>query len=60
MYITMICLLFVAVVTPVEVGFTTELEWWSPLFTINRVVDLVFLFDLLLQVLTVGVSAHLL
>jgi hypothetical protein len=46
---TMICLCFTAIVTPVEVCFTNEVEYWSALFVINRMVDCTFVGDLILQ-----------
>ena len=47
-----LALVFTGIVTPVEVGFMAipDERWVDPLFIINRFVDLVFLFDLGLQV----------
>ena len=50
--VTFCALIFTAIVTPVEVAFTNSgslkaHEW--PIFCVNRLVDLVFLSDLLLQ-----------
>jgi len=44
-----ILLLFTAVVTPFEVSFLDIKQFWNPLYLINRVVDLSFMFDVLLQ-----------
>jgi len=41
-------LLFVAIVTPVEVTFSDEGKYISVLWVINRVVDLLFIFDIVL------------
>lgn len=50
---TSVALLFTAVVTPFEVGFSEPTNdssrWTEPLFIINRLVDLIFLVDMLLQ-----------
>ena len=40
--VTMICLLFTALVTPVEVAFLTTKPEINALFIVNRVVDVVF------------------
>jgi len=42
-------LLFTAVVTPVEVAFLDEGEYITPLFFINRVVDLAFILDMIIS-----------
>jgi hypothetical protein len=45
-----IALIFVALVTPVEVGFLEPAESYTdPLFLVNQVVNLIFLLDLVLQ-----------
>ena len=48
-----IALLYVALVTPVEVSFIETMpcpaRWTSSLFLINRVVDVIFIIDLMLQ-----------
>jgi hypothetical protein len=46
---TMFALFFTAFITPVEVGFTSEMTWWDALFYVNRLVDIVFISDLFLQ-----------
>ena len=48
----MVLLLFVATVTPYEVGFLEITDMLHPLWIINRVVDLIFLQDLFLQFMT--------
>jgi hypothetical protein len=50
--IMMILLLFVAIVTPYEVGFLEITEVDHPLWIINRVVDVFFLQDLFQQFMT--------
>ena len=48
--VTMLALIFTALVTPVEVGFTSKaLGITDALFIVNRSVDLVFICDLILQ-----------
>ena len=48
--VTMLALIFTALVTPVEVGFTSKaLGITDALFIVNRSVDLVFICDLVLQ-----------
>lgn len=52
--VTGAALFYVALVTPVEVAFLEQPEgmaarWVDPLFLCNRLVDLVFIFDLFLQ-----------
>ena len=46
--VTLILLLFTAIVTPVEVAFM-ETVLWSVLFLINRSVDCLFIFDIFLN-----------
>ena len=44
------CLIFTAIVTPVEVAFLRQPEWpFDGLFYINRVVDFTFVIDMLVQ-----------
>ena len=43
---TMIALLFTAIVTPLEVAFEAPSPTWGLLFVINRVVDVIFGFDI--------------
>jgi len=50
--IMMVLLLFVAIVTPYEVGFLEIEDMLHPLWIINRVVDLLFLQDLFQQFMT--------
>ena len=47
---TSFALVFTAVFTHIEVGFipTPENRWSDPLFLVNRVVDLIFLIDVML------------
>ena len=48
--VTAIALLFVTVITPVEVGFLEPAgSWWDPLFLVNQGVNLVFVADCVLQ-----------
>ena len=49
--ITSAALLFVAIVTPAEIAFTTNkpINPVAGLFWINRVVDLVFIKDMMMQ-----------
>ena len=44
----LLALAFTAVVTPVEVAFLDEGEYITPLWVWNRVVDLIFLLDMLI------------
>ena len=46
-----ISLVFTALCTPVEVGFLSipPNKWKDPLFLVNRLVDIVFLLDMMLQ-----------
>ena len=46
-----ISLVFTALCTPVEVGFLSipPDKWKDPLFLVNRMVDLAFIFDMMLQ-----------
>ena len=51
---TMVALIFTAIITPFEVAFLSSpanwnAAWVSPLFLINRLVDVIFTFDLVLQ-----------
>ena len=46
---TMLALVFTALVTPVEVAFVPGLTWWTPLFWVNRCIDLVFVADMASQ-----------
>ena len=50
-FCTCSALIFTAIFTPIEVGFveTSEDRWSDPLFLINRIVDSVFLCDVILQ-----------
>ena len=43
-----VCLVFTAVVTPFEVGFS-ETRLYHPMFVINRIVDLVFVADIVVN-----------
>jgi len=49
--VTSIALIFTAIVTPFEVGFMRmpEDRWSDPLFWTNRIVDIIFIFDMILQ-----------
>jgi hypothetical protein len=51
--VTTVCLLFTSTVTPVEVAFITPPEdhqkWTNPLFLTNRVVDSMFILDMIFQ-----------
>ena len=49
--VTSVALIFTAIFTPIEVGFipTPENRWSDPLFLINRVVDAIFVVDVILQ-----------
>lgn len=52
--ITTLALLYTAFVTPLEVSFiapqdSCEEAWKTPLFLINRIIDLIFCFDMLIQ-----------
>ena len=44
--VTSIALIFTAIVTPFEVGFMEASAVGTPLFTINRVVDIIFILDM--------------
>ena len=48
---TSVALIFVAIFTPFEVGFVTppDHKWSDPLFLINRIVDVIFIVDFVLQ-----------
>ena len=51
---TMMALIFTAIITPFEVAFLSspvnwDAAWVSPLFLINRLVDIIFTIDLVLQ-----------
>jgi hypothetical protein len=53
--LTALCLVFVALVTPYEVGFLDMSQTaLDPLWLVNRFVDLVFLVDLVLQFFTMA------
>ena len=43
--VTLVSLIFTAIITPFETA-TLDMVWWDALFNINRVVDLVFLTDM--------------
>lgn len=44
------CLIFVAMITPIEVGFLEpSTSWWDPLFLINQLINVIFVLDLVLQ-----------
>jgi potassium voltage-gated channel Eag-related subfamily H protein 7 len=50
--VTMLALLFTAVVTPFEVSFLSAPQKWEEvdgLFLVNRLIDLIFIIDLILQ-----------
>jgi len=47
--ITSFCLLYVAIVTPYEVGFLEASGTVSALFVINRLLDIIFFFDMCVQ-----------
>ena len=51
--VSCLALIFTAVVTPYEVGFVPapvgDGKWGDPLFLMNRVIDLIFVADMLLQ-----------
>lgn len=48
--VLIVCLIFTAVVTPVEVAFLRQPQWpFDRLFYVNRVVDACFFLDMLLQ-----------
>ena len=43
-------LIFVAMITPIEVGFLEpSTSWWDPLFLINQLINVIFVLDLVLQ-----------
>ena len=46
--VTFVALIFTAIVTPAEVAFVTT-TWKSALFGINRLVDLIFIKDMIMQ-----------
>lgn len=51
--VTAIALVFTALVTPYEVGFLPPAtNPWNALWLVNRVIDLVFIFDMLFQIFT--------
>ena len=48
-FVTTVALLFTAIVTPFEVGFMDSPETPDTLFVLNRIVDVVFIFDMVIQ-----------
>ena len=48
-FVTTVALLFTAIVTPFEVGFMDSPETPDTLFVLNRIVDVVFIFDMVFQ-----------
>jgi len=46
---TMLALVFTAIVTPYEVAFIPQADYVDSLFVINRTVDVIFCFDIMLQ-----------
>ena len=51
--VTLAALVYTAIVTPFEVGvLDKEEEWWTPLWTLNVLVDVIFCCDIILQFFT--------
>ena len=56
--VTAIALVFTALVTPFEVGFLEPAtKWYDPLWLVNRVIDLVFIFDMFFKFFTMKLIA---
>ena len=56
---TLIALVYVAIVTPVEVAFTSSISYKSPFFALNQLINVIFWVDLVLNFFVMSVSRDL-
>ena len=56
---TLIALVYVAIVTPVEVAFTSSISYNSPFFALNQLINVIFWVDLVLNFFVMSVSRDL-